>query len=131
MLEKTVVQEIASGDIPAYIKEIASRERVELDRLLGSILAGRAVVPSNRWVRKARPCAVGEGLSVKVNANLGTSSDYQDPQEELDKLKAAVEAGADAVMDLSTGGNLDAVRELIVRNSPVSVGSVPIYQAAA
>ena len=80
MLEKTVLQEIASGDIPAYIKEIALRERVELDRFLQSLLAGRTVVPSNRWVRKARPCAVGEGLAVKVNANLGTSLDYQDPR---------------------------------------------------
>ncbi len=131
MMEKTVLQEIASGDIPSYIKEAAAREKVELDRFLGSMLAGRAVVPSNRWVRKARPCPVGEGLSVKVNANLGTSLDYQDPQEELKKLKAAVDAGADAVMDLSTGGNLDAVRELIVRNSPICVGSVPVYQAAA
>ncbi len=130
MLEKTMMQDVASGDIPGYIKDIASRERVELDRLLGSIMAGRAVVPSNRGVRKARPCAVGEGLSVKVNANLGTSSDCREAREELEKLKAAVDAGADAVMDLSTGGNLDAVRELIVRSSPVSVGSVPIYQAA-
>ena len=110
---------------PTYIKEIASREKVELDRFLQSLLAGRTVVPSNRWVRKVRPCAVGEGLAVKVNANLGTSLDYQDPQDELEKLKAAVDAGADAVMDLSTGGSLDAVRELIVRNSPFAWGASP------
>jgi len=131
MLEKTLLQQLASGEIPAFVREAASRERMELEALLDDMLAGRTVIPANRLVRKPRPCAVGRGLSVKVNANLGTSLDYPDSRIELEKLKAAVEAGADAVMDLSTGGDLNATRELIVRNSPVSVGSVPVYQAAA
>ena len=71
----------------------------------------------------------GEGLSVKVNANIGTSSAYPDPEPELLKLRAAIEAGADAVMDLSTGDNIDASRKAIIANSPVMVGTVPIYQA--
>ncbi len=131
MQEKTLLEKISSGDIPDFVREVASKEKISLDQLLGDLLAGRTVIPSNRWVRKSRPCAVGCDLRTKVNANIGTSRDYQDPQMELEKLRTAVEAGTDAVMDLSTGGNLDQVRELIVRNSPVSVGTVPIYQAAA
>jgi phosphomethylpyrimidine synthase len=131
MKEKTLLESILSGDIPDFVREVASRERIPLDQLLDHLIAGRAVITSNRWVRKERPCAVGTGLRTKVNANIGTSLDYADPRDEIVKLRVAVEAGTDAVMDLSTGGNLDQVRELIVRNSPVSVGSVPIYQAAA
>ncbi len=131
LTEKTLLQQLASGDIPGFVQETASRERVQLEVLLDDMLAGRTVIPANRLVGKPRSCAVGRGLSVKVNANLGTSPDYPDPRSELEKLKAAVEAGADAVMDLSTGGDLNGTRELIVRNSPVCVGSVPVYQAAA
>ncbi len=131
MREKTLLQQLSAGDIPDMVREAAARERVELDALLDDLLAGRSVIPVNRAVPKPRPCALGRGLAVKVNANLGTSPDYPEARGELDKLRAAVEAGADAVMDLSTGGDLDRTRELIVRNSPVSVGSVPVYQAAA
>jgi len=129
--ERTLLERISAGDIPEFVREAASREGVELEELLEDLLAGRAVIPANRVVPKRRPCAVGRGLAVKVNANLGTSPDYPEAAGELEKLKAAVDAGADAVMDLSTGGDLDRTRELIVRNSPVSVGSVPVYQAAA
>ena len=80
--------------------------------------------------RGARPLGVGAGLSVKVNANLGTSQARSGIDAELVKLKAAVDAGADAVMDLSTGGDLDLIRAAIIKASPVSVGTVPIYQAA-
>jgi len=73
--------------------------------------------------------AVGEGLRVKVNANIGTSGDLHDEDLELTKLEAAINAGADAVMDLSTGGDLRSVRKKIVRESTIPVGSVPIYEA--
>ncbi|MBI4712755.1 MAG: phosphomethylpyrimidine synthase ThiC [Planctomycetes bacterium] len=75
-------------------------------------------------------CGVGAGLRVKVNANIGTSSEYHNPQDELRKLKTAQEAQADTVMDLSTGGNIKYVRQLILKNSKVPVGTVPIYEAA-
>ncbi len=73
--------------------------------------------------------AIGEGLGVKVNANIGTSGDIADEDLELRKLEAALKAGTDAVMDLSTGGNLRSVRRKIVEASSVPVGSVPIYEA--
>jgi phosphomethylpyrimidine synthase len=94
------------------------------------MLEGTAVVPCNNTRSMERPCVIGAGSRVKVNANIGTSSDYAGLGDELRKLQAAVEAGADAVMDLSTAGPLDKVRDAVVANSPIPVGSVPIYQAA-
>ncbi len=110
-----------------FLKEIAAVERVDPGRLAESFEAGRTAIfkpgPSGS------PVAVGEGLRIKVNANIGTSGDLYDEDLELRKLAAAVEAGADAVMDLSTGGDLRSVRRKIVAESPAPVGSVPIYEA--
>jgi len=92
---------------------------------------GRIAIPLNKNRRSRRIVGVGQGLRVKVNANLGTSTDYADVGVELEKLKAAEEAGADAVMDLSTGGDLRAIRRRIMEAADVCVGSVPIYEAAA
>jgi phosphomethylpyrimidine synthase len=75
------------------------------------------------------PCGIGEGLSIKVNANIGTSSDHADIDEELEKMNVAIDAGADAVMDLSTGGNINECRKRIINASRVPIGTVPIYQA--
>ena len=88
---------------------------------------GTVVLPANRHRERARPCAIGRGLHTKVNANIGTSADYPDPDKELAKLDAAEEAGADTVMDLSTGGDLEAVRRAILDRARVPVGTVPIY----
>ena len=76
----------------------------------------------------APPCGIGEGLRVKVNVNLGTSRDIVDVDEELAKAKVAMRYGADAVMDLSTGGDIDAIRRRIIQETPVPIGTVPIYQ---
>ena len=77
---------------------------------------------------RPRACGIGEGLSVKVNVNIGTSRDRVDLDEELEKVRIALEYGADAIMDLSTGGDIDAIRRRIIAESPVPVGTVPIYQ---
>jgi phosphomethylpyrimidine synthase len=90
---------------------------------------GTVVIPHNNG-RSFRPVGIGRGLRTKTNANLGTSSDELSPENELLKLKAAVEAGADAIMDLSTGGDIQAIRREILKNAPVPVGTVPIYQVA-
>ena len=95
------------------------------------VAEGRIAVPLNKHRRSHRIVGVGQGLRVKVNANLGTSTDYADIGAELEKLKAAEEAGADAIMDLSTGGDLRAIRRRIMEAAGVCVGSVPIYEAAA
>jgi phosphomethylpyrimidine synthase len=108
-------------------KEIAHNEGLTADKL------EKGLADSRVSIFKAPPggkaVAVGEGLRVKVNANIGTSGDLYDEDLELRKLEAAIKAGADAVMDLSTGGDLRSVRKKIVRESTVPVGSVPIYEA--
>lgn len=109
---------------------VAQHEAVDVAELKSRLCAGTVVIPANKLHERLQPVGIGEGLSVKVNANIGTSPAHSDLQEELGKLSAALEAGADTVMDLSTGEGIDAVRDAIVENCPAPVGTVPIYQAA-
>ncbi len=109
------------------IREIAAQESVDEPMLRQSLAQGRTAV--FKAPRNGRPIAVGEGLRIKVNANIGTSGDIHDEDLEISKLEAAMKAGTDAVMDLSTGGDLRSVRRRIIRESSVPVGSVPIYEA--
>ena len=110
-----------------FLNEIALYEQINLSILERKYEAGHVAVfkPS----KSGAAFAAGENLRVKVNANIGTSADLADEDLELRKLKAAIDAGADAVMDLSTGGNLRSIRRKIVDQSAVPVGSVPIYEA--
>lgn len=111
----------------SMITNAARYESVDPEYLKKGLDEGKIVIfkaPPN-----GRPVAVGKGLKIKVNANIGTSGDVHDEDLELEKLEAAVKAGADAVMDLSTGGNLRSVRKKIVTHSRIPVGSVPIYEA--
>jgi len=119
-----------SGRIPPEIKGLTESEDVRPDRFMRLLRAGRIVIPANPRHKSLRPCAIGEGTRVKINANIGTSRDYIDVKEELQKVKVAVQYGADAVMDLSTGGNVRDIRKKVVRASTVPVGTVPIYEAA-
>ncbi len=111
------------------MKGVSKKEGIEPDRLVKLFRAGRVVIPSNPRHRGLKPCAIGEGLRVKVNANIGTSRDYVDIEQELEKAKVAISHGADAIMDLSTGGDLRRIRRKIVATSSVPVGTVPIYEA--
>ncbi len=119
-------------DKPAFqvaaevLAQVARDERVDLDELKARVDAGTVVVMGGGTVQ---PLGIGKGLRVKVNANLGTSPDYPDVEEELKKLRAAVAVGADTVMDLSTGGDIDAIRRRIRQECPVLLGIVPVYQA--
>jgi phosphomethylpyrimidine synthase len=110
-------------------KGVARDEGLDPGELLPRVAEGTIVVLKNR-LSSHRPVGLGLGLRTKVNANIGTSGDASDLETELEKLRVAVAAGADAVMDLSTGGDLDAIRRAIVKQSPVPIGTVPIYQAA-
>ena len=125
----TQMQKAREGKITDEMKLAAAREQMEPDRLRELIASGRVALCTNINHNNLKPCAVGEGLSVKVNANIGTSSTFPDPAPELLKLAEAVKCGADAVMDLSTGDNIDESRRQIIAHSPVMVGTVPIYQA--
>ncbi|MDO9026270.1 MAG: phosphomethylpyrimidine synthase ThiC, partial [bacterium] len=114
----------------SIIKKIAEDEKVPWESIKEGLEQGTIVIPMNKNRRLLKPCAVGKGLRTKVNANIGTSQDTAELSIELEKLKAAVGAGADAIMDLSTGGDIDAVRREILAQCPVPLGTVPIYQAA-
>ena len=126
----TQLEQAREGTITEEMRRAAEAEGVEADRLRRLIAEGKAVLPANLHRTRPRPAAVGQGLRTKVNANIGTSADYPDPAKELDKLAAAEEAGADAVMDLSTGGDLVAIRRTILDTAAVPIGTVPIYDAA-
>jgi phosphomethylpyrimidine synthase len=93
------------------------------------VAKGTVVIPANTGHRGLVPCGIGTGLSTKVNANIGTSSDFGSVATELEKLRVAVTAGADTVMDLSTGGDISAVRRAIMAASSLPIGTVPVYQA--
>jgi phosphomethylpyrimidine synthase len=127
---QTQLAKARRGEVTPEMEQIASTEGVDSQTLMAQVVHGKVVIPANKRHRGLRPTGIGEGLTVKVNANIGTSSDHADPAEELQKLEAAMEAGADTVMDLSTGGDIDAIRKLILERSPLPVGTVPIYQAA-
>ncbi|MGB9741599.1 MAG: phosphomethylpyrimidine synthase ThiC [bacterium] len=111
------------------INEVAREEGLAPASLRQLVRTGRVVLVRNRR-RKIRPLAIGEKTRVKVNANIGTSPDRVDVDLELEKLRVAVAAGADTVMDLSVGGEIDEIRRQVLANSPVPVGTVPIYQVA-
>lgn len=118
------------GIITEEMKRVAQEEGVSPEWLREKIVKGRIVIPMNRNHKGVKPVGIGEGLRIKVNTNLGTSSDHVDLEEELKKLEVAIQAGTDTVMDLSTGGDIDAIRKEILRHSPIPVGTVPIYEAA-
>jgi phosphomethylpyrimidine synthase len=119
------------GTITPEMEMTSRLERVPAQTILEGIRAGRIVIPWNNRREVKKPCAIGEGLRAKVNANIGTSPDDCDVQNELCKLRAAIEAGTDAVMDLSTGGDLRQIRRAIVERCCVPLGSVPIYESAS
>lgn len=118
------------GKVTEAMAYVAEAEGVPPEEVREKVAAGVAVIPANPHHRTlTRYTGIGKGLSVKVNANLGTSYDYVNPEEELEKLRLALCAGADAVMDLSTGGDLPAIRKAILERCPVPLGTLPIYEA--
>jgi len=126
----TQIEEAKKGIVTPEIKKVAEMEDIPVDILLEKVAEGRVVILFNKRHKGCEPCGIGEGLTVKINANIGASSDRAVLEEELKKLRIAIKAGADTVMDLSTGGDLDKFRRAIIRESHVPVGTVPIYQAA-
>ena len=125
----TQMEKARSGIQTPEMKKVGEKEQVEVAWLMNQVATGRVVIPANPGHERLIPCGIGEGLFIKVNSNIGTSSDRAILDEEIEKLKVSVEAGADTVMDLSTGGDIDLCRKNIIRKSTVPVGTVPIYQA--
>jgi len=118
------------GKITKVMERVARDEGIDKEELRRLVAEGKATILANNRHKNFTPKGVGKGLSVKVNANIGTSPERVNIDEELEKLAVARDAGADAVMDLSTGGNLDEIRKIVIDAAQIPVGTVPIYQAA-
>ncbi|MCL2140219.1 MAG: phosphomethylpyrimidine synthase ThiC [Dehalococcoidia bacterium] len=125
----TQLEQAKQGIVSQRMKEVACRESVTQAFVLQGVADGTIVIPANTNHPHAVTCGVGKGLSTKVNANLGTSSDCVNLKTELNKLKMSINAGADAAMDLSTGGDLPNIRRAILNEATIPIGTVPIYQA--
>ncbi|GHG16232.1 MULTISPECIES: phosphomethylpyrimidine synthase ThiC [Amycolatopsis] len=117
------------GVITREMEYIAARERVSAEFVRDEVARGRAVIPVNRKHPESEPMIIGKNFLVKINANMGNSAVWSSVEEEVDKMVWATRWGADTIMDLSTGKRIHETREWIIRNSPVPVGTVPIYQA--
>ncbi|MBI5429675.1 MAG: phosphomethylpyrimidine synthase ThiC [Nitrosomonadales bacterium] len=126
----TQLESARKGIVTEEMRVSARKEGVDPEYIRKAVEDGVVVITRNRLHRSIEGLAVGRGLRTKVNANIGSSQDRADIEEELGKLRAAIDAGADAVMDLSTGGDVNAIRRAVLKESTVAIGTVPIYQAA-
>ena len=125
----TQMQLARAGKITDAMKIVAENEHIDVEKIRDGVAQGIIAICANINHENLKPCGVGEGLRTKVNANIGTSSTFPNIEPELEKLDEAVKCGADSVMDLSTGNNIDLSRKKIIEHSPIMVGTVPIYQA--
>ncbi|MDT5335187.1 MAG: phosphomethylpyrimidine synthase [Mycobacterium sp.] len=125
----TQLQRARTGEISAEMAFIAEREGVSAELVRDEVARGRAVIPANHNHPESEPMIIGKAFGVKVNANIGNSAVTSSIAEEVEKMVWATRWGADTIMDLSTGRDIHATREWILRNSPVPVGTVPLYQA--
>ncbi len=117
------------GEITREMEFVALREHCDVEKVCAEVAAGRAIIPNNVNHPESEPMIIGNAFLTKINANIGNSAVTSSIREEVDKLRWATRWGADTVMDLSTGDDIHATREWILRNSPVPIGTVPIYQA--
>ncbi|MFC9763933.1 phosphomethylpyrimidine synthase ThiC [Rhodococcus jostii] len=127
--EGTQLDAARAGVVTAEMQYCAAREGVSPETVRTEVAAGRAVIPANRCHPELEPMIIGKAFAVKINANIGNSAVTSSIAEEVEKMVWATRWGADTIMDLSTGKNIHETREWILRNSPVPVGTVPIYQA--
>ncbi len=126
----TQMEQAKNGKMTEEMRYVGAVEGMDPEELRQRIAAGRSIIPKNVG-HDFNPIGVGQGLSTKVNANIGTSGHHQQTHEEVEKLRVAVQCGAEMIMDLSTGSELDYVRGEILRRCSVILGTVPIYQAVA
>ena len=135
----TQYQLAQAGTISPQMRRVAEREKVPPERIREQIAAGRLAIPANRLHlagagatgAKLDPCGIGRAVTTKINANIGTSPISSCKEKELVKFQWAVKYGADTVMDLSTGGDLDETREFLISQATVPLGTVPIYSMIA
>ncbi|MDR3101938.1 MAG: phosphomethylpyrimidine synthase ThiC [Methanocalculaceae archaeon] len=124
----TIVEDAKHGLVTEEMKAVAAAEGVTEDFIRRGIAGGHIVIPMSPY-RKVKLCGIGSGLRTKVNASIGTSSDIVRVEEEIEKARLAERAGADSLMELSTGGDFFDIRRRVIEATTLSVGSVPLYQA--
>ena len=124
----TILEDAKKGIITDEMKAVAKAEGVTEDFIRRGMAQGHIVIPISPY-RDVKVCGIGQGLRTKVNCSIGTSSDIVDIEMEVEKAKAGAHAGADTLMELSTGGDFYDIRRRVVEATPLSVGSVPLYQA--
>lgn len=125
----TQLERAKENEVTKEIEHVAKEENVKTGELRKNVAEGFVVIPASRLHKGLKPIGIGKGLRIKINSNIGTSPAKFDIKQELEKLRVSIESGADTVMDLSTGGDIDRVRREIIRDSKVPIGTVPIYQA--
>jgi phosphomethylpyrimidine synthase len=119
------------GVITEEMEYVAGREQLDPELVRSEVACGRAIIPANINHRNLEPIGIGIAFRCKINANIGNSAVTSDATGELKKLRNAIKYGSDTVMDLSTGGDIPAIRKALIANSPVPIGTVPIYEAIA
>ncbi|MEM2137086.1 MAG: phosphomethylpyrimidine synthase ThiC [Candidatus Methanomethylicia archaeon] len=124
-----LMKRVKMGIKDDIIKKVALKEDIDEEKLMKLIADGKVIIPKNEVRENLNPIGIGEGLTTKVNVNVGTSNLHMDPEMEIRKAEIAVKFGADTIMDLSTGGDLDDIRRELMRVAPIPFGTVPIYQA--
>ena len=123
-----IIEQACNGVITSEMEEVAKHEKIEAEYVRDMISQGKIIIPLNSK-RKTPAVGIGKGLSTKVNASIGTSSDIVDIDAEVRKARAAEECGADTLMELSVGGDLDLIRREVLGATKLPVGNVPLYQA--
>jgi len=124
----SLIEDARRGVITEEMRTVAQQEGVTEDFVRRRVAEGHIVIPVSPY-RDVKICGIGEGLRTKVNASIGTSTDIQDVDVEVEKARMAEKAGADTLMELSTGGDLVEIRRRVIAATSLSVGSVPLYQA--
>src|SRR3989441_2540460 len=126
---RTQIHYARENRITEEMEYVARRERLDPDTVRSEVARGRMIIPANIHHTNLQPMCIGVNSLCKINANIGNSSTTSNIDEELEKLRYSVKYGADTVMDLSTGGDIPAIRKAIIAHSPVPIGTVPIYEA--
>ena len=126
----TQIEAAKKGEITPQIRITAEAEGLPTEQICRGIADGTVVIPANPLHLNLVPCGIGKGLRTKINANIGTSTVECNPANEILKMKTALAYGADAIMDLSTAGDLTALRRQIIATSTAPIGTVPIYEVA-
>jgi len=126
----TQLEKARKNSVTKEMEIVAEKEKIDIKSLIDYISKGKIVIPASILHKNVNPIGIGKDLKIKVNANIGSSPDKADLNYELEKLNVCIEVKADTVMDLSTGGDIDKIRQEIIKNSHIPVGTVPVYQAA-